>query len=628
MNTATRRSEIKMLEDEFDEIHEKLVNELKSGKQSVEKILWKLTKLRPHAVKKMYDNTIQKMLPDLEKNDTVNALFRRLNPLFTFIDYELLEHLISEFGSQNLKHDMSSYVRGLKLFKKEATVGDLIDYWPGHRIADEDGYFKKLMTKFEGDPYNYTLEKLDNFKLKYCSELRLSEFISVFILECVKETMSFYAVWHIPAVIVPDVIEAARHVDSSFYAKEGVVIVSLDGNLLYPHFTKSLSSAARFPELSESSTKTSSMKPQQQKQQWSLPALQSLQLPRWSALPKLKSRLLPLFLADTRLGQQRSQSSLLPSSLAVERPAPQRPRSSSLPPYLAGVRAAPHRPRSSSLPPSLAGVRAAPHRPRSSSLTPSLADERAAPHRPRSSSLPPSLAGVRAAPHRPRSSSLTPSLADERAAPHRPRSSSLPPSLAGERPTPHRPRSSSLPPSLAGERPTPHRPRSSSLPPSLAGERPTPHRPRSSSLPPSLAGERPTPHRPRSSSLPPSLAGGRPALLQQSYLTHISQYTPSFREKSQSFLPKRRVYRISPHKRTKVNVAPQTYAATSLPPQTSNIEADFPIAILPFRHLMESRVPLELPSLPQGIYLFCSTSNCLPIYIINNFATYCVTLQI
>ena len=315
MNTATRRSEINKLEDKFYEIHDKLVDELKSGRKSVEKILWKLTKLRPHAVKKMYDKTIQKMLPDLEKNDTVNALFRRLNPLFTFIDYELLEHLISELGSQSLKYDMSSYVCGLILFKKEATVGDLIDYWPGDRIADEGDYFKRLMAKFEGDPNKYALEMLDNFRLNYFSALRLSEFISYFIFVCVKKAMSFYAVWRIPAVIVPDVIEAARHLDSSFYMKEGAVMVSLDGKLLYLYVEEHLSSAFQFPNVLKTMKMTSSAA-QQLQQNWSVfdsqlqPFTSKLSTPiprlRSSSLPSRRQSFVPLYL---------SRSSSLPEML-------------------------------------------------------------------------------------------------------------------------------------------------------------------------------------------------------------------------------------------------------------------------------------------------------------------------
>ena len=52
---------------------------------------------------------MQKMLPKLEKRRVISQLFNCLNLLFTFIDFKLLQHLISKFGSQDLKIEMISY---------------------------------------------------------------------------------------------------------------------------------------------------------------------------------------------------------------------------------------------------------------------------------------------------------------------------------------------------------------------------------------------------------------------------------------------------------------------------------------------------------------------------------------
>ena len=188
--------------------------------------------LLPHAFRSTYENTIQKMLKKLEEAKTVDALFHRLNPLFTFIDYELVDLLISKFGSKSLQQNMSSYVCGLKLFKRRATIGDIIYNWSGHRLKEEDKYFKRLEIKFDHNPKTYTLERLDNFRMMMGYRMRLSSFISGSILKYVKPAMSFYAVWLIPIDIVPDVIEAAKNVDSYFYVNEGVVMVSLDGKSL------------------------------------------------------------------------------------------------------------------------------------------------------------------------------------------------------------------------------------------------------------------------------------------------------------------------------------------------------------------------------------------------------------
>ena len=57
-----------------------------------------------------YDEAIQAMLPQIETATTITELICRLDPLFTFIDYNLLNYLASKFGSVQLKAYMSSYI--------------------------------------------------------------------------------------------------------------------------------------------------------------------------------------------------------------------------------------------------------------------------------------------------------------------------------------------------------------------------------------------------------------------------------------------------------------------------------------------------------------------------------------
>ena len=221
---------IETLEEQFDSLHDRLVTELSEGGASVENVLWALTKL-PLAFRKEYESTIQNMLPDLEKREVIRNLFHRLNPLFTFIDYKLLQHLVSKFGSPKLKKDMMSYAEQVQLFKKVTTISELIDYWPGLDIPQID--HKMLRTKFEDDPKSYTLEKLDSFRNHFYSMLRLSEFVAVSILALLKPTNSFVAMWLIPTVVVPEIKEAFSQMDSTCFQTERVLEISLDERTLY-----------------------------------------------------------------------------------------------------------------------------------------------------------------------------------------------------------------------------------------------------------------------------------------------------------------------------------------------------------------------------------------------------------
>ena len=227
------------MQKEFESIHKQFIDELTldDHKVSVDDVLLTLTML-PIPLKEVYECEIQEKLPNLEGKKRIKELFYRLNPLFTFVDYELLQHLISRYGSAKLNKCMTSYANSIVLFKSKTTVDDIIasKYWP---VGEEDENFKRLRTKFDCNTKTYTLEKLDNFRKRYCNQMKLSKVISVTILKSLEQASSFYAVWLIPTEIAAEMIAAASLVDSSFYMEEGVALVSLDGNILYHAKTKS-----------------------------------------------------------------------------------------------------------------------------------------------------------------------------------------------------------------------------------------------------------------------------------------------------------------------------------------------------------------------------------------------------
>ena len=218
------------MEEQFGCLHDRLVTELSEGGVSVDQLLQALTKL-PLTFRKEYESTIQSMLPKLEKRRIISKLFLHLNPLFTFIEFELLQHLVSKFGSLELKNDMISYAERLQLFKEVTTLSDLIDYWPGLKVPQID--HKILKAKFKDDPKLYTLEKLDYFRNRFFNELHLSEFVSVSILMIVERSNSFIAMWYIPAVVLWELMEAFRQMDETLLEAEHILELSVNERTLY-----------------------------------------------------------------------------------------------------------------------------------------------------------------------------------------------------------------------------------------------------------------------------------------------------------------------------------------------------------------------------------------------------------
>ena len=220
---------IKTLEDEFNLLHYRLVNELSSRHTctSAGEVLQALTRF-PLTFKTEYESKMRDMLSEFGKK---KVLFFCLSPLFRFVDYELLQHLVSRFGSQELKLEMMSYTEKVQWFKKVATFDELMNHWSGFEVPTVD--YNKLRAKFAYDPKSYTLEKLDSFRNRFYHKIRRSEYVTVSILMLLEPASSFIAVWFIPTVAVQELTEAISQIDRTFFQTEQILELSLGERILY-----------------------------------------------------------------------------------------------------------------------------------------------------------------------------------------------------------------------------------------------------------------------------------------------------------------------------------------------------------------------------------------------------------
>ena len=228
---------IEVLEEEFDALHKGILSDIKAnGAISAEEFLQALT-LLPISLRREYESSIQEKLTALERIPTISGMFLRLNPLFSFLDYGLLDHLVRKFGGQALKQDMMSYVAKINDFMSETTIAQLMDCWPG--LEDIPASFSQLRVKFDEDPIHYTLKKLDRFRRKFCGHTRLSHFILLLIRV---ESGSFYAIWRVPTILVPDLVRMAKQISAGFYQYERILSITVDGDYVYPSATQEATS--------------------------------------------------------------------------------------------------------------------------------------------------------------------------------------------------------------------------------------------------------------------------------------------------------------------------------------------------------------------------------------------------
>ena len=162
--------------------------------------------LLPTKLKKEYKEDMKELLPFLEKKETLPELFFLLNPLFSFMDYGLLEFIVSEFGNDILKQDMKTYCNDMLVFMKKTTIKELIDCLPGQ--TDIPPKFEVLKAKIGEDASKCTLDRINTLRKRFCAEVRLSEV--VFCLIALEDSNSFIISWLVPSVLVPDLTDSIK----------------------------------------------------------------------------------------------------------------------------------------------------------------------------------------------------------------------------------------------------------------------------------------------------------------------------------------------------------------------------------------------------------------------------------
>jgi hypothetical protein len=223
-------SKIETLENRFDDLQTRIINEL-STKPGItaKELLNKLTQL-PLSLRKEYESSISKRIHGMRSETQINDLFIvHLNPLTSFIDYGLIEYVIKKFGSDALKRDMRSYCSEMIVFMKETTIKQLIDHLPGQ--AEVPPKFSLIEAKIGENASECTLEQLNTIRKRHCSELRLSEI--VFHLLALVDSNSFIVRWLVPSAIVSDIMKYARTIDQSFYQECRITSLTLDEMWLF-----------------------------------------------------------------------------------------------------------------------------------------------------------------------------------------------------------------------------------------------------------------------------------------------------------------------------------------------------------------------------------------------------------
>ena len=103
----------------------------------------------------------QECIESFDKGTHINDLWKRQGSYWNFLNFDLLGHVVSGFGSEDLKKKMESYEFDLQSFRKATKVCDFIACWPVCGQTPPESELREFVAKVDYQWDHCTLEDLD-----------------------------------------------------------------------------------------------------------------------------------------------------------------------------------------------------------------------------------------------------------------------------------------------------------------------------------------------------------------------------------------------------------------------------------------------------------------------------------
>ena len=203
---------------------------------------------------------IKDHLTNIEKGTHLSNLWARLGIYWNFLNFDLLEHLVSGFGSEDLKKKMESYKFDLQSFRKATRICDFIDCWPERVEPPPERELREFVVKVGYCWENCTLEDLDMLE----GVITRKFFLPRFVLQLREiKPGSITVTWLIPVPFVRGLKEAIESTNIEFFMQHKIESITIAGQECYPTL-KTNKHSGYLQELSSSTPKVSITPPSPQ----------------------------------------------------------------------------------------------------------------------------------------------------------------------------------------------------------------------------------------------------------------------------------------------------------------------------------------------------------------------------
>ena len=184
----------------------------------------------PVSVRPQHRTFIEEKLTNIPPPVTFESIWSILNLYWDFLNYGLLEHVISQCGSDELKQQMQDYVDELSIFKQTTRLCDFIESWPCRDDGPPEDRLKKMVIKMKHEWSQCTLHDVESFKNALVHKFFLPEFDT--LLQNI-ERGCVCVTWLTSPSIATLLQQNLTNIETEFFKKHGIDAVTIDGQDVY-----------------------------------------------------------------------------------------------------------------------------------------------------------------------------------------------------------------------------------------------------------------------------------------------------------------------------------------------------------------------------------------------------------
>ena len=224
------KQHVKQLQDRFIHLAYCTYEELVDKSISVHNVHVWLTSLDVFRQRE-HQEFIKDHLTNIEKGTHLSNLWAKLGIYWNFLNFDLLEHLVSGFGSEDLKKKMESYKFDLQSFRKATRICDFIDCWPERVEPPPERELREFVAKVGYHWDHCTLEDLDMLEGVITRKFFLPRF-AFWLREIMPGSIT--VTWLIPAPFVRALQETVETTNIEFFMEHKIESITTAGQECYP----------------------------------------------------------------------------------------------------------------------------------------------------------------------------------------------------------------------------------------------------------------------------------------------------------------------------------------------------------------------------------------------------------